>query len=242
MPPTCDHNIITVPDAATSAPPPPTTIATANPPSRRPKYCFIKTAAIAVMLVGLAVLFSWAILRPTKPTFHLQDATLQAFNLTDSNSRLLTTSLQVTISSRNPNSHLGIDYVSIRTYALYRGQKITQPVELPQGYLGNKEVVEWSPILSGERVSLSADMAQLMTEDLKAGVVLVDFKVYGRLTWKIGTLFTWKYKLDVDCPAFLNKNLPAGDRNGTVIGRMVNGDGGVKYDLGDHACNVNLSL
>ncbi|CAN1171199.1 NDR1/HIN1-like protein 1, partial [Linum perenne] len=230
---TCDHditssrsksksscgrsNIINIPNAAVAPPPP-----LASPPHPRPsrKCCIIKIAAAAVILVGLTVLIAWAILRPTKPTFYVQDTTVQALNLTDS--RLLTTSLHVTISSRNPNSHLGIDYVSIGIYASYRGQKITLPVELPEGYLGNKEVVEWSPILSGKQVPLSPDMAMVMAQDLKAGLVPVDLMLYGRLTWKNGLMFTRNFNLDVDCPAYLNGNSSAGaGGNGGGLGGMA---------------------
>ncbi|CAN1151284.1 NDR1/HIN1-like protein 1 [Linum perenne] len=213
---------ITVPAAS----PPPT-----SPSSRPPKpnsdiELAAAFAAAVAMVVGLYVLLTWTI-GPKNPTFHLQDATLQAFNFTDSN-RLLTTSIQVNISSRNPNRLHDIDYYSMGAYALYRGQNITLPVELCGGFLGSKQVGEWSEILSGERMQLSPDMAQLMAEDLKySRVVPVDFKVYGWLRWEIGNSISRMYNFEVDCPAFL---LPAGGGgNSTVKG-------------GDHDCNVWVSF
>ncbi|CAN1852728.1 NDR1/HIN1-like protein 1 [Linum perenne] len=199
---------ITVP-AAPAASPPPT-----SPPSRPPKpisdiELAAAFAAAVAMVAGLYLLLTWTI-GPQNPTFHLQDATLQALNFTDSN-RL----------------H-DIDYYSMGAYALYRGQNITLPVELCGGFLGSKQVGEWSEVLSGERMQLSPDMAQLMAEDLKySRVVPVDFKVYGRLRWEIGNSISRMYNFEVDCPAFL---LPAGGGgNSTVMG-------------GDHACNVWVSF
>ncbi|CAN0916900.1 NDR1/HIN1-like protein 1 [Linum grandiflorum] len=174
--------------------------------------------AIATLII-LFVVIMCLVFRPSKPTFHLQDTTLNAFTITESN-RLLTISLQVTLSSRNPSRHVGIEYVRMGTYLSYRGQDITMHVELPQGYLGTKESLEWSPFLSGESVLFSPEMAALVGQDLNTGVLQVELKVYGKIRWKVGTMVTRQKHMDVNCPAYLTA--PGG-----IVGGMVNGSSGI---------------
>ncbi|CAL1403819.1 unnamed protein product [Linum trigynum] len=197
---------------------------------------YIIMAAVALIIIGLTVLIMWAVLRPKKPTFLLQDATLYAFNLTNSN-LFLTTTLQVTLSSRNPNRRVGIDYTRLGIYASYRNQQITLATELPQGYLGTKDVTMWSPFLYGETVPVSPNLVQAVGQDLAAGVVIVNVKVYGRVRWKVGSWLSGKYHLAVNCPAYLRSAAGGGGGGGLVA---VGGGAGVKYQF-DHGCNVEVS-
>ncbi|GFZ20246.1 NDR1/HIN1-like 1 [Actinidia rufa] len=139
------------------------------------------------LLVLFLVLLIFLILRPTKPHFLLLDATVFAFNSTPTTSNLLTTTLQVTLSSRNPNARIGIYYDKLDIYASYRSQQITLPTLLPEAYQGHKDVSVWSPFLYGNR---------------GAG-------------GPVGTFVSGRYRLYVNCPAYIafgnrNSGVPAG--------------------------------
>jgi hypothetical protein len=77
-----------------------------------------------LIIAGIVILLVWLLLRPTKPTFSLQD--LSVLNLTLSNSdqsynfTVVTAMLQLTLSSHNPNSNIGVYYDRLHTFASYR--------------------------------------------------------------------------------------------------------------------------
>ena len=92
---------------------------------------------IFAFIVLLTVLIIWAILKPSKPTFILQDVTVYGFNATIPN--FLTSSFQVTLSSRNPNDKIGVYYDRLDTYVTYRNQQVTYRTSIPPSYQGHKE-------------------------------------------------------------------------------------------------------
>ncbi|KAJ4724902.1 Late embryogenesis abundant protein [Melia azedarach] len=157
-----------------------------------------------VIAVLLVIFLFWVITKPSKPSFVLQDATLYTFNLSaDSEPDVLTTSLQVTISSRNPNDKIGIYYEKVDIYASYRNQQITLPTLLPVTYQGHKDITVWSPFLYGESVPVAPYVAAALSQDLNAGMVLVNIKVDGKVKWKVGTWISGKYHLNANCPAYI---------------------------------------
>ncbi|URD84309.1 hypothetical protein MUK42_08460 [Musa troglodytarum] len=172
---------------------------------------------LLVIVALLAVLIVWLVLRPTKPKFYLQDASVVQFNLT-SGVGLLTSVFQITLSSRNPNDRIGVYYDRIDAYVLYKGQQITAATALPPGYQGHNDVTVWSPYLYGVAVPLAPYLADALSQDENAGYILLYVRVGGRLRWKVGTWISGHYHLQVNCPVFL-----------TIDGRNPHGDGPVPY-------------
>ncbi|GAY31912.1 hypothetical protein CUMW_280830 [Citrus unshiu] len=158
-----------------------------------------------IIVVLLIIFLFWAITRPSKPSFILQDATLYAFNLSTGPSppNALTTNLQVTITTRNPNDKIGIYYQKADVYASYRNQQISLATLLPATYQGHKDVIVWSPFLYGNSVPVSPFVAESLGQDLNAGMVMVNIKVDGRIKWKVGTWISGRYHLHVNCPAYI---------------------------------------
>lgn len=158
-----------------------------------------------IIVVLLIIFLFWAITRPSKPSFILQDATLYAFNLSTGPSppNALTTNLQVTITTRNPNDKIGIYYQKADVYASYRNQQISLATLLPATYQGHKDVIVWSPFLCGNSVPVSPFVAESLGQDLNAGMVMVNIKVDGRIKWKVGTWISGRYHLHVNCPAYI---------------------------------------
>ncbi|GAB2274561.1 hypothetical protein Dimus_009328 [Dionaea muscipula] len=155
----------------------------------------------AIIIVLFIVLLVWLILRPTKPRFILQDATVYAFNVTEPNA--LTITFQVTLWSRNPNHRIGVYYEKLDVFAAYRNQQITLPTLLPASYQGHKDITVWSPYLYGVTVPVAPYLTASLWEDQNAGVVLVNVKIDGKVKWKVGTWVSGKYHLWVNCPAYI---------------------------------------
>ncbi|ESQ42179.1 hypothetical protein EUTSA_v10015904mg [Eutrema salsugineum] len=154
-----------------------------------------------IATVAFVVFLVWAILHPHRPRFVLQDVTIYDFNISQPN--LLTSNLQVTLSSRNPNDKIGIFYDHLDIYASYRNQEVTVANLLPATYQGHLDVTVWSPVLIGTAVPVEAYLSQALREDLIAGMVLLNIKVDGCVKWKVGSWVSECYRLLVNCPAYI---------------------------------------
>lgn len=188
-------------------------------------------AAILVLafIVLVTFLIIWAILRPSKPKFILQDVTVYAFNVSVPN--FLTSNFQVTISSRNPNDKIGIYYDRFNIYATYHNQQITLRTALPPTYQGHKEINVWSPFIYGTEVPVAPYNSVLLGQDQNAGTILMTIKIDGRVRFKVGTFISGRYHLYVRCPT----SITFGNRNN---GFLV-GDNPVKYQMVT-SCSVSV--
>ncbi|KAB2013301.1 hypothetical protein ERO13_D09G131500v2 [Gossypium hirsutum] len=154
-----------------------------------------------ILIVLITVLLIWAILRPSKPRFILQDTTVYGFNASVPN--FLTSSFQVTVSSRNPNDRIGIYYDRLDLYATYRNQQITPRTSLPPTYQGHKDVNVWSPFINGNMIPISPDFSTSLSSEQASGSVFLTIKIDGRVRWKVGAFVSGRYHLYVRCPAII---------------------------------------
>ncbi|OIW05167.1 hypothetical protein TanjilG_19798 [Lupinus angustifolius] len=184
---------------------------------------------IFLFIFLLTILIVWAILRPTKPTFILQDVTVYAFNATIPN--FLTSNFQVTLSSRNPNNKIGVYYDRLDTYVVYRSQQITLRTAIPPSYQGHKEVDVWSPFVYGTNVPVAPYNFVGLSQDQSNGNVLVVVNIDGRVRWKVGTFISGRYHIYIRCPAYINFGVQS---NG-----ISEGNNAVKYQLVQQ-CTVSV--
>ncbi|XP_043691532.1 NDR1/HIN1-like protein 1 [Telopea speciosissima] len=159
-----------------------------------------------LIIVLFIILLIWLILRPTMPQFTLQDVTMYQFNVTSPN--FLTSNIQATVQSRNPNDRIGIYYDRLDIFASYRDQQITLPTLLLPTYEGHKDIDVWSPFISGTTVPIAPYLATSLNQDEYSGFVLINIKIAGKLRWKVGTWTSGHYRLNVNCPAFVRFGNP----------------------------------
>ncbi|KAE8731127.1 hypothetical protein F3Y22_tig00002840pilonHSYRG00348 [Hibiscus syriacus] len=176
---------------------------------------------IFLLIVLITILLIWAILRPSKPRFILQDTTVYAFNASTPN--LLTSNLQITLSSRNPNDRIGIYYDRLDVYATYNNQQITLRTSIPPTYQGHNEINVWSPFINGNSVPIAPEFCASLESQQAAGSVFLIIKIDGRVRWKVGAFVSGRYHLYVRCPAYIT----FGSRStGVVVGENA-----IKYQL-----------
>ncbi|XP_020253224.1 NDR1/HIN1-like protein 1 [Asparagus officinalis] len=159
---------------------------------------------LLVIIVLIVILIVYLVLRPTKPKFFLQDATVLQFNLSQPTPNLLSSQLQVTLSSHNPNARIGILYDRMDVYASYQWQQITLPARLPPIYQGHKDVDVWSPFITGFGIPIAPYLGQSLIQDESDGFFFLYVKVDGRIRWKVGSWTSGHYHLFVNCPAYLS--------------------------------------
>lgn len=193
-------------------------------------YRLFKYGLVIMFILLVIVLITWAILHPHKPRFVLQDTTLYTFNAS-TNPSLLTSTFQVTISSRNPNDKIGIYYDRLEVYATYRDQQITQRTRIPRSYEGHKDVDVWSPFIYGNSVPIAPYNSAALSQDQANSYIMVMIKIDGRVRWKVGSFISGGYHIFVRCPAYI----PFGNQSkGTLVGNNA-----VKYQLRQR-CDVNV--
>ncbi|XVE61407.1 hypothetical protein DITRI_Ditri06bG0037200 [Diplodiscus trichospermus] len=168
---------------------------------------------VTLLIVLITILLIWAILRPSKPSFILQDTTVYAFNASIPN--FLTSNFQITLSSRNPNDRIGIYYDRLDVYATYRNQQITLRTRIPPTYQGHNEINVWSPFIYGNMVPIAPDNSVTLRSEQAAGTVFVIIKIDGRVRWKVGTFVSGRYHFYVRCPAYITFGSKS---NGIIIG------------------------
>ncbi|KAK1299985.1 hypothetical protein QJS10_CPB13g01473 [Acorus calamus] len=166
-----------------------------------------------IILILLIILIIYLVLRPKKPRFILSSATIYSFNLSSplSPPSLLTSSIQVTLSSHNPNDNIGIRYDKLDVYASYKSQQITLPTSLPPTYQGHNDVNVWSPFIYGSSVPLAPYLSVALAQDENAGVALIHVMIDGRLRWKVGSWTSGHYHVHVSCPTLLSFSGGRGD-------------------------------
>ncbi|KAK4272678.1 hypothetical protein QN277_021197 [Acacia crassicarpa] len=184
---------------------------------------------IFLIIVVLTILIIWAALRPSKPSFILQDVTVYAFNASVPN--FLTTSFQVTILARNTNDRIGVYYDHLDSYVDYRNQQITYRTAIPPSYQGHKELDVWSPFVYGNDVPVAPYNFEGLTQDQSNGNVLVTIKIDGRVRWKVGAFTSGRYHIFVRCPAYIS--LGSQSSASTLEGNAV------KYQLAQR-CTVSV--
>lgn len=188
---------------------------------------------ILAFVVLLTFLITWAILQPKKPKFTLQDATIYNFNV--SAPILLSSNFQITVSSHNPNSRIGIYYDKLNVFATYHNQQITYFTGIQPVYQGHKDTNIWSPFVFGTNVPVAPYNGASLSQDQSTGSINIVIKLNGRVRWRVGRFISGRYHIHVTCPAYI----PFGNnkQNSAIPGIVVGA--GIKYQL-SQKCSVNV--
>ncbi|XP_073147722.1 NDR1/HIN1-like protein 1 [Henckelia pumila] len=191
---------------------------------------FLSGLLISAFIILVVVLIVWAVLKPKPPRFVLQDATIFALNVSAA-PNIISTNMQITVLSRNPNSKIGIYYDRMDAYAAYRGQQITFFTAIPPVYQGGKDVDVWSPFVSGNAVPVAPYNGISLCQDQANGLVSVTIKLNGRVRWRVGSFVSGGYHLHVSCLA----SIPLGNSNNINGGASM----AIKYEL-SQSCSVSV--
>nr|ABK22753.1 unknown [Picea sitchensis] len=176
---------------------------TRNDCGRHGSYCeewrfrrFLQVLLAFLLIVLFVILVIFLALHPHKPRFYLQNATVRELNVSDG---LLTSSLQFTVLSHNPNDRIGVLYDSLSIYASYLGQQITDEYRLPHFYQDDNDFNVLNPVLCGNSVPLAAVVCEHLNSERQNGLLSLSLRMDGRIRWKVGTWTSGHYHLNVNC-------------------------------------------
>ncbi|KAF3779242.1 hypothetical protein EJ110_NYTH41801 [Nymphaea thermarum] len=137
-----------------------------------------------LLLLGITALVVWLVYRPHRPGFNVQAAAVYALNT--SGQTTITTSMQFTVAVRNPNKRSDAEYRDLSAFVTYRNQVITVPTPLPDLHQARKSTVIMSPVLAGDYVPISPEVASGLAMAEAYGLASMRWVLQGKLRWKSG--------------------------------------------------------
>lgn len=156
---------------------------------------FFSTILSLLILAGLIVFFIWLALRPHKPRYYLEYASYPELNLTD---RILSSRMELNLTTRNPNGRVGIYYYKMEGYIFYGDQRIAGS-DIGPFYQGHKAVTVLQPTFTAHSVILGKEAARDLRLENSAGALELKLKLYARIRFKVGRWRSRHYNMRVKC-------------------------------------------
>lgn len=167
----------------------------APPPSRYRSRRFLSIIVTLAVIAGIAFLITWLVLRPQRPKFHVENVTVSQLSVANSK---LNTTMQFSISARNPNKKIGIYYDEIGARAIYRGQRIGWN-QLPTFYQGHRNTSILTFPLSADSQFLETDISNHLLGDKATGSMDMTVSLVSWVRFKVGSWRTRHHAVSVFC-------------------------------------------
>ncbi|AEC09185.1 unnamed protein product [Arabidopsis thaliana] len=178
---------------------------------------FVKVIISLIVILGVAALIFWLIVRPRAIKFHVTDASLTRFDHT-SPDNILRYNLALTVPVRNPNKRIGLYYDRIEAHAYYEGKRFST-ITLTPFYQGHKNTTVLTPTFQGQNlVIFNAGQSRTLNAERISGVYNIEIKFRLRVRFKLGDLKFRRIKPKVDCD---DLRLPLSTSNGTTTTSTV---------------------
>ncbi|VVB02272.1 unnamed protein product [Arabis nemorensis] len=159
---------------------------------------FLKVIIALIVILGLAALIFWLIVRPQTIKFHVTEASLTRFEHT-SPDNILRYNLALTVPVRNPNKRIGVYYDRIEAHAYYDGKRFSSTTLTPF-YQGHKNTTVLRPTFQGQNlVIFDAGESRTYNAERIAGVYDIEIKFRLRVRFKLGDLKSRRIRPKVNC-------------------------------------------
>ncbi|XP_047309577.1 NDR1/HIN1-like protein 1 [Impatiens glandulifera] len=161
-------------------------------------------------IIAIIIFLIIRFVHPTKPEFIIQDATIFTFNLCtgappSTSTTLLSSTLQITIAIKNQNGlSADIFYNDLSIYGEYKNQRVTYETDIPRFYQKNMDTNVWSLFINATNVPISPFNVPFLKQDQLNGIINLNIKLDGSLSWKVWILNTRKYHIHVRCSAMMD--------------------------------------
>ncbi|CAJ1961494.1 unnamed protein product [Sphenostylis stenocarpa] len=141
-----------------------------------------------IILVGIAVIIVWLVLKPKKLEYSVENAAIHNFNLTDANH--LYANFDFSIRSYNPNSRVSIYYDTVEVSVRYEDQTLATNAVQPF-FQSHKNVTRLHVGLTAQTVALYESVPKDLKLEKSSGDIELDVLVRARIRFKVGS---WKSK------------------------------------------------
>ncbi|OIW21793.1 hypothetical protein TanjilG_10909 [Lupinus angustifolius] len=161
-----------------------------------------KILTFVLVLVIIAAVIIWFIVRPNVLKFYVTETNLTEFNY--GNNGILDYNLGLNVSIRNPNSRLGVYYDDIEATALYEDVKFGSQ-SLEPFFQHKKSTRYVGPVFKGQQaMSLGEKQVSKLNKDKDSGVYDIVVKLKMKFRFKFGLIkigsFYPKIRCDLKVP------------------------------------------
>ncbi|CAI8586005.1 unnamed protein product [Vicia faba] len=174
-----------------------------KPPKKRRSCCcrlfcwLFSILLILIIAIAIAIGVLFLAFRPKIPKYSVDELHVTQFDLSGNNSLSVTFNLSIT--ARNPNKRIGIDYRGgSHISAWYADTKLCEG-SLPKFYQGHKNVTVLSIPLSGETQNATGLRDSLQQQIQDEGSIPLNLKVKQPVRIKFGKLKIFKINFRVRC-------------------------------------------
>lgn len=174
-----------------------------KPPKKRRSCCckffcwLISILLILIVAIAITIGILYLVFRPKIPKYSVDELGVTQFDVGDNNS--LSVTFNLTITARNPNKKIGIDYRGgSHISAWYMDTKLCEG-SLPKFYQGHKNTTVLSIPLTGRTENATGLQSTLMQQVQDTGNVPLNLKVKQPVRIKLGKLKLFTIKFRVRC-------------------------------------------
>ncbi|KAG2670920.1 hypothetical protein I3843_14G107500 [Carya illinoinensis] len=173
--------------------------------ARRPAHSkVLRSIAIVllalIVLVGVAVLITWLVIRPKQIVYTVEDGSVHNFNLGTHGQ--LNATFNFAIRSYNPNSRVSIYYDSIQVSAEYDDQTLALNMVDPY-FQPHRNVTRLEVNLTAQNVSLSGSTTRDLKIEKSSGAVEIDVLLKAKIRYKVGRWKSAHHTLRIWCSPVL---------------------------------------
>ena len=155
--------------------------ATRPRPTNLLRYIAIVILAL-IILVGIAVLIIWLVLRPKHLEYSVENAAIHNFNLTDANH--LYANFDFTIRSYNPNHRVSLYYDTVDVSVRYKYQTLATNAVHPF-FQSHKNVTRLQVRLTAQTVALFGTVPKDLRLEKTSGDIELDVWIRARIRFKV---------------------------------------------------------
>ncbi|GKU93416.1 hypothetical protein SLEP1_g7010 [Rubroshorea leprosula] len=148
-----------------------------------------------IVLVGLAVLIAWLVIRPKHLLFSIENGSVSNFNQSDTH---MNSTFYFTIRAHNPNRRLSIYYDSIKTSVAYEDQPIAYSTIQPF-FQPHRNVTRIQTKIVASNVPLTPGSARDIRLEKGTGEIELYVYVWARIRFKVGVLKSNERRLKLAC-------------------------------------------
>jgi len=172
-------------------------MATGTPGTPRFKCCGLLILYFVRLVVGLgfSFLLAWLMLRPHKPRYYVDYASLSQLQLNHSE-KIPNSRMDFNVTVRNPNGKMGIYYHKIEWNVYHEAESIASSY-LPPFYQRHKKTTFLHPVFTGN--GTAKGLGALDQRNLSRGPLEMKLELHAKVRFRVWFCKTWDFKMRVEC-------------------------------------------
>ncbi|XP_043725885.1 NDR1/HIN1-like protein 13 [Telopea speciosissima] len=166
--------------------------------------CFFGFILILAILLGVAALVFYFVVKPQTPSYSVDKLSIKGFNMTQlATSQSLSTEFDATVSADNPNTKIGIYYEPDSSVTIYHSNVKLSNGSVPVFYQPTQNVTNFVVTMTGT-VPLTSTLSSTLIAEQNAGKIPLVLNINVPAKLKIGAVTTWVFTVKVTCNIVVN--------------------------------------